>query len=407
MRPRALAAQGYTTHLVERADQLGGQAHNLYQTADGQPVAPRLGKLIAEVEADPRIQVHLETELSAVEGYVGNFNATLKSPSGEEALTHGVAIVATGASPYKPTEYGYGEDPRILTSLELDRRFKDDDPALAEAKSAVFIQCVGSREPDRPYCSRVCCTHSIDSALELKRRNPEMNVYVLYRDIRTYGEREYLYKEAREQGVIFIRYNVDDKPRVAVEADRLLISATDPILGRPLEIEADLLTLATAIVGNKNDALAQFFKVPVNDDGFFAEKHVKLGPSDFSTDGTFLCGMAHYPKPIDEAVSQGKAAASRAITLLARQKINTSGQVAEVSPANCSMCGVCVSICPYSAPSFRGEDERFWPGRAEINAVLCKGCGLCVASCRSGAIRLKGFDNDQIFAQIFAINEAG
>ena len=200
---------------------------------------------------------------------------------------------------------------------------------------------------------------------------------------------------------------VEAAGRLPSAVDLLLtVNVVDHILGRPMAIETDLLTLATAILPNKDEALAQFFKVPLNDDGFFVEKHAKLGPSEFATDGVFLCGMAHYPKPIDESIAQGKAAASRAVTLLAQKNIFTSGTVAEVSPAACSECGVCVSICPYSAPAFRGADERFWPGRAEINPVLCKGCGLCVASCRSGAIHLKGFDNDQIFAQIFSLNEA-
>jgi heterodisulfide reductase subunit A len=337
---------------------------------------------------------------------VGNFKTTVKTGDQEQVIEHGVAIIATGAKPLVPTEYGYGQDPRILTSLELDAKLKARDPVLEELGAAVFIQCVGSREPKRPYCSRVCCTHSIDSALAIKARNPEANVYILYRDIRTYGEREYLYKEAREKGVIFIRYSLEAKPQVAIENGRLRVRLTDPILGRPVEIDTDLISLATAILPPDNNALARFFKLPLNDDGFFVEKHAKLGPCDFATDGVFLCGMAHYPKPIDEAVTQGKAAASRAVTLLARRHISTSGQVAEVNPALCSMCGVCVSICPYSAPSFRAETERFWPGRAEINPVLCKGCGLCAASCRSGAIHLKGFDNDQIFAQLFALNEA-
>lgn len=291
-----------------------------------------------------------------------------------------------------------------MTSLELDQRLIADDPALANAQSAVFIQCVGSREPDRPYCSRVCCTHSIDNALELKRRNPEMNVFILYRDIRTYGEREYLYREAREKGVIFIRYKLEDKPKVAISDGKLQVTVTDHVLGKPVAIEADLLTLATAILPNQNEKLAQFFKVPVNDDGFYVEKHAKLGPSDFATDGVFLCGLAHYPKPIDEAIVQGGAAASRAVTLLAREKIHASGEVAQVDPMMCSSCGVCVSICPYSAPSFIAADARMHAGKAQINAVLCKGCGLCVASCRSGAIHLKGFDNDQIFAQISAVS---
>jgi heterodisulfide reductase subunit A len=230
-----------------------------------------------------------------------------------------------------------------------------------------------------------------------------MNIYILNRDIRTYGEREYLYKQARQEGIIFVRYELDNKPVVTVKEDALVVRVFDPILGMTLEIETDLLNLAAAIVPNKDAKLAQFFKVPINDDGFFVERHAKLGPSEFATDGVFLCGLAHYPKPIDEAVAQGKAAASRAVTLLAQETIHTSGEIAKVNPAFCSSCGVCVSICPYSAPSFIPEDARFFPGRAEINPALCKGCGLCVASCRSGAINLKGFDNDQIFAMIEAI----
>jgi heterodisulfide reductase subunit A len=280
----------------------------------------------------------------------------------------------------------------------------DKEPFLKKMNSAVFIQCVGSREPERPYCSRVCCTHSIDNALELKKINPEMSVYVLYRDIRTYGEREYIYREAREKGIIFIRYSLEDKPVVHLANGNITISVTDHVLGRPLEIATDLVTLASAVVPNKDEVLANFFKVPLNDDGFFVEKHAKLGPSEFATDGVFLCGLAHYPKPIDESVVQGRAAASRAVTLLARETIHTSGTVAETVPMNCSSCAVCISICPYSAPSF--IEEGPFTGKAKINPVLCKGCGLCVASCRSGAIKLKGFDNDQIFAQIFAMNEA-
>ena len=191
---------------------------------------------------------------------------------------------------------------------------------------------------------------------------------------------------------------------VDLSNENITISITDHVLGRPLEIATDLVTLASAVIPNKDEALANFFKVPLNDDGFFVEKHAKLGPSEFATDGVFLCGLAHYPKPIDESVVQGRAAASRAVTLLARETINTSGTVAETVPMNCSSCAVCISVCPYSAPSF--IEEGPFTGKAQINPVLCKGCGLCVASCRSGAIKLKGFDNDQIFAQIFAMNEA-
>jgi len=401
---KSLANQGYETHIIERSPQLGGQALNLYKTVTGEDIQPKLSGLIEEVQKNKNIHVHLDTSLSKVEGFVGNFEATLSNNGSKEELEFGVAVMATGASPLKPDEYHYGDDPRILSSLELDKKFIDQDPGLKKLKTAVFIQCVGSREPHRPYCSRVCCTHSIDNALQLKKLNPDMNIIILYRDIRTYGEREYLYKEARAAGVIFMRFSPDNKPKVVLEDGKVLVNTHDPILGRDVQIETDLLSLATAIIPNRDEQLANFFKVPLNDDGFFVERHAKLGPSEFATDGVFLCGLAHYPKPIDESVAQGRAAASRAMTLLAQKTIHTSGMVAETAPAMCSQCGVCVSVCPYSAPFF--AEDGPWTGRAQINPVLCKGCGLCVASCRSGAIQLKGFDNDQIFSQIFTLSEA-
>ena len=401
---KTLALQGYETHIIEKSDVLGGQALNLFKTISGDDVQEKLSGLISDIKENDKVQVHLNTEITNVDGFVGNFKSTLSSGDTTTDLEYGVAVVATGAAALKPAEYHYGDDPRILTSLDLDRKFMDQDPSLKDISSAVFIQCVGSREPERPYCSKVCCTHAIDNALELKKINPEMNVYVLYRDIRTYGEREYIYKEAREKGIIFIRYNLEDKPRVDIKGDDLIVTVKDHVLERKIEIVTDVLTLASAVVPNKGDDLAQFFKVPLNDDGFFVEKHAKLGPSEFSTDGVFLCGLAHYPKPIDESIVQGRAAASRAVTLLARKTIHTSGAVAETMPMHCSSCKVCISICPYSAPSL--IEEGPFAGKAKINPVLCKGCGLCVASCRSGAIKLKGFDNDQIFAQIFAMNEA-
>lgn len=398
-----LAKHGYETHIIEKSFQLGGQARNLFKTITGDDIRQKLSGLITSVESNEKIHVHLDTSLEALDGFVGNFKSSLLSKGEKTALEHGIAILATGASPLKSSEYHYGDDPRILNSLELDKKLINNDPSLKELNSAVFIQCVGSREPERPYCSRVCCTHSVDNALELKKLNPEMGVYILYRDIRTYGEREYLYKEAREAGVVFIRYSLENKPEVKLSNGNLRITVIDHVLQRPIEITADMLTLASAIIPNRDEALAQFFKVPLNDDGFFVEKHAKLGPSEFATDGVFLCGMAHYPKPIDESIVQGRAAASRAVTLLARKTIHTSGNVADIEAAKCSSCKVCVSICPYSAPSFMEKGP--FEGKAQINPVLCKGCGLCVASCRSGAIHLKGFDNDQIFAQISAVYE--
>jgi heterodisulfide reductase subunit A len=231
-----------------------------------------------------------------------------------------------------------------------------------------------------------------------------MNVYILYRDIRTYGEREYLYRQARLAGVVFIRYDLNRKPLVRIKAEngaeqgRLEVEIVDHILQRNLLLEPDLISLATAITPYRDEKLSQFFKIPMNEDGFFVERHAKLGPSEFATDGVFLCGMAHYPKPIDESVAHAQAAASRAITLLAKEKIRVSGTIARVNPLFCSSCGVCVDVCPYSAPSFIQEGP--FAGKAEVNPVLCKGCGLCVASCRSGALNLKGFGEDQILAMI-------
>ncbi len=400
----SLAGQGYNVNLVEKSDVLGGQALNIYKTASGEYVQENLSALIKKVESNEKIKVYLKTEIVSTEGFVGNFKSVLSTGGEEKSIEYGVSIVATGASALEPDEYNYKTDERVLTSLELDRKFIDKDPELSKINSAAFIQCVGSREPGRPYCSRVCCTHSIENALELKKLNPEMNIYILYRDIRTFGEREYLYKEARNKGIIFIKYKLDNKPEVVNKDGRLIINIVDHVLRQPVEIEVDLITLATAILPPDNQQLASFYKVSVNDDGFFVEKHAKLGPSEFATDGVFLCGLAHYPKPIEEAIAQGKAAASRAVTLLAKKKINTIGTIAKINPMNCSSCGVCISICPYSAPSY--IEEGPFTGKVKINPVLCKGCGLCVASCRSGAINLKGFDNDQIFAQIYALKEA-
>jgi heterodisulfide reductase subunit A len=313
-------------------------------------------------------------------------------------VEHGIAVVATGAREHRPEEYLYGKDPRVMTHLELDRRFLSRDPSLKDIRTAVFIQCVGSREPQRPYCSRVCCTHSIESALHLKELNPDMNIYILYRDIRTYGEREAIYRKARLEGILFLQYSKDHKPKVTPAPDGLVIEVMDQNLGQAVQMKADLLALATAIVPPKDQKLAQFFKVPVNEDGFFVEAHAKLGPSEFATDGVFLCGMAHYPKPIDEAVAQAQAASSRAVTLLAKERVKVSGTVAYSNPVVCSSCGVCIEVCPYSAPSFIAKGP--FAGKAEVNAVLCKGCGLCVASCRSGALNLKGFEEGQIMAMI-------
>jgi heterodisulfide reductase subunit A len=396
-----LSDQGYHVFLVEQSGSLGGNAVDLFRTFKGEDVQQELSKLINAVESDNNIDVRLNTQITDVKGFVGNFNTSLSSSDKEEeTLEHGIAVLATGGKESRPEEYLYGQDPKVLTSLELDRKFINNDPSLKGLKSVVFIQCVGSRVPERPYCSRVCCTHSIESAIRFKDLNQDTDVYILNRDIRTYGERESLYKKAREKGVAFLRYSLNQKPMVRTTEDRLEVEVFDHVLKLSVVIDADLVCLASAIISPGDEKLAQLFKLPVNEDGFFIEAHAKLGPSEFATDGVFLCGMAHYPKPIDESVAQAQAAASRAVTLLSRKKIKVSGTVAYVNPAYCSSCGICAEVCPYSATSFIPDGP--FQGKAQVNPVLCKGCGLCVASCRSGALNLKGFGTDQIMA---AINE--
>ncbi|MFH1142932.1 MAG: FAD-dependent oxidoreductase [Candidatus Eisenbacteria bacterium] len=395
---RTLAAQGYPVHLVERESQLGGQANRLHRTWRGEDIPAALARMKADIAADPRITVYTGTELTAVDGFVGNFSSTLTTGGRQTQIRHGVAVVATGAGAHVPNEYLYGEHPAVLTHQELDQRLIARDPGLANIRAAAFIQCVGSREPQRTYCSRVCCTHSLEAALALKELNPDMDVYVLYRDIRSYGLREMVYEKARRAGVKFIRFDVAAKPQVTADSEGLLIRVPDPALRQTWEIRADLLTLAAAIVPYGDEKLAQMFKVPLTEQGFFLEAHVKLGPSEFATDGVFLCGLAHYPKGIDESITQARAAASRATTLLARRSINISGTVAYVDPRHCSSCGVCVEVCPYSAPGFLESGP--WAGKSQINPILCKGCGLCVAACRSNAIFARGFSEEQIIAQI-------
>ncbi len=401
---RALSAQGYRSFLVEKSDRLGGQALSIHETWDGGDVQAFLGQLVQDVTADENIEVRLNAKIRKVDGFVGNFQTTLEREKKEEVIEHGVALIASGASEFKPDLYLYGEDPRVLTALELDQKLIKKDASLDAVKTALFIQCVGSRIEERPYCSKVCCTHSIKNALALKTLRPEMDVIVLYRDMRSYGLREDLYRTAREKGILFIKYDEEAGLKVKRAGHDLEVVFRDTALRRNMVARPDLMVLATAMVPPQDNPLAQMFKVTLNDDGFFMEAHVKLRPVDCATDGVFICGLAHAPKPIDESITQAQAAATRAVTLLAKKTIRMAGTVAETDPLNCSSCGVCVSICPYSAPAFIEEGPQ--AGKAKINSVLCKGCGLCVASCRSGAIHLKGFDNDQIFAQIFALDEA-
>jgi heterodisulfide reductase subunit A len=392
---RNLAVQGYHTCLIEKEGVLGGQARNLYQTWKGENVQQNLARLIQEVQSNPKIDVHLNAELKKVEGFVGNFESTFRTNGNEKVLKHGIAIVATGASELKPDQYLYGKDPRVLTRLDLDRRFIDQDPSLGKMRSAVFILCVGSRIEERPYCSEVCCTHSVMSALKLKEINPDMDVFIVYRDMRTFGLFEDLYREARSKGILFIRYDETKELRVAKDQNDLQVLFTSSVLNREMEIRPDLLILATAVVPPEKNPIATLFKVPVNKDGFFAEAHVKLRPIDFATDGVFLCGLAHSPKPMDESIAQGLGAAARAVTLLSQKEMFGNAIVAFINPENCVGCQGCLKVCPYEAIRYV-EDKKI----CEINEVICKGCGACAATCQSASAQLKRFTSKQIYAQI-------
>jgi heterodisulfide reductase subunit A len=319
-----------------------------------------------------------------------------------EKIDHGVAIIATGAEEYKPDEYLYGKDPRVLTQLELEEEIVRKNPDIVNCDNLVMIQCVGCRNDERPYCSRVCCNEAVKNALKLKEMKPEMNIYVLYRDVRTYGFYEEYYEEARRKGIVFLHYDPEDKPRVRQErkGSQLLlrVQVKDKVLGEDIAIDADILVLSVAMVSSPDvRELAMLYKVPVNQDGFFLEAHVKLRPVDFATDGVFVCGLAHAPKSIEESIAQAKAAASRATTILVKDAIIGEGIVASVDEALCSGCGVCEVLCPYGAIAVNREK-----GVSAVNEALCKGCGTCCAACPSGAVQQRGFTRKEISAMLDA-----
>jgi heterodisulfide reductase subunit A len=396
---RSIADMGFTAYLVEKGDKLGGQAWNLVTSARGYDYRGYLEDLIKKVEAHPNIEILFNSAVQDTSGFIGNFASVVQTPEGERQLEHGVTIMATGGQPYKPEEYLYGQNPNIFTSFELDKLIAAQDPKVMEANQAVFIQCVGSREPQRPYCSRLCCTHSVEGAIELKRLKPEMDVFILYRDLRTYGEKELLYKEARELGVIFIRFDLNSKPQVEQTADGALqLTITDPILNRPVVLKPDLLTLASAVLPNPTEEIGEIFKVPRNAEGFLNEAHAKLRPVDLPSDGIFLAGLAHYPKPIDESIAQAKAAAGRAATFLAKNMVEVGGIVAVVDQDKCAACLTCVRACPFNVPII-----DYTVDAAYIDPAKCQGCGVCPSECPAKAITLKNFTDSQIIAQETAL----
>ncbi len=395
-----LADQGYHTYLVEQSGELGGNALSLNETWRGDKISDAVQDMIQRVESHSLVDVYKEAAIKEAVGFVGNFETTISHQGSDTTLKHGAVVVAVGSEEFKPAEYLHGDDDRVMSHLEFDRAFMKGDDRFKNADTAVFIQCVGSREPERPYCSKVCCTHSIKSALELKEINPHMDVFILYRDIRTYGQRESLYRKAREKGVIFIRYDLEHKPRVEKEGDQLKITVLDHVLEREIRMNPDLLVLAGAIVPRDNEQLAQMYKLSLNEDGFFMEAHAKLRPVEFASEGTFLAGMAHYPKPIEESIAQAKAAASRASVVLSKETLSVEGVVSHVNEHYCIGCGMCGDACPYGAIGL--VDLETGGQVSRVQAALCKGCGACAVACPTGAAAVFHYDDEEVLTMVDA-----
>jgi heterodisulfide reductase subunit A-like polyferredoxin len=394
------AEQGFKAHLIEREDRLGGQALRLHATWKDEIVKPYIEELVKKVNQNPLIDVHMQTNIKEVRGTRGNFTCKVADAQSKETnINYGAAIIANGGEIYEPEEYLYGEDPNILLSLDLDQEIMQNTDRLRAVNTAIFIQCVGSREPSRPYCSKVCCTHSIHSALTLKELNPDMDIYIIYRDIRTYGEREDLYREARLKGIRFIRYDIEDKPTVEKRDGRLRVTVKDQVIKRSVEIYTDIITLATAVVPrDDNSAISGRFKVALNQDGFFMEAHAKLRPVDFASGGMFVCGLAHGPKAIDEAISQAKAAVSRACTIISQKEMMVGGAVAEVDPKLCAICLTCVRVCPFGVPQIDYENAV-----AKIDPGACQGCGICASMCPNDAIQVSHYKDCQMIPKLMAV----
>jgi heterodisulfide reductase subunit A len=359
---------------------------------------------VKEVLENPRIQVFTKTELRVLGGYVGNFKSLLSTNGTEKEFEHGVVIVAVGAKESTPVEYLYGQDSRVITQKELEEKIARHWDEVNQCRNIVMIQCVGSRTPERPNCSRICCSVAVKNALKIKEKNPNAKVTILYRDIRTYGLTERYYTQARNAGVEFIQYELDAKPDLKVAEGSLNLRVKDRILGEDVILQPDLVVLASAIVPYENEALAKMLKVPLTADGFFLEAHMKLRPVDFATDGIFLAGLAHFPKTIGESISQADAAVARATAAIAKGYVSVLPTISEVDQTRCVGCGLCELLCPFSAIRVIDTTKG---NKAETIAASCKGCGICASSCPQKAVTVHHFSDEELTAQIEALFASG
>jgi heterodisulfide reductase subunit A len=399
-----LAQQDFPVTLVEKDPVLGGNLRHVHSTLSGALTAPKLDSLISRVMGHPNITTYLNTNIKNITGYVGNFKTELDGHENAAPVEHGVVIVAAGAQEYTPKEFGFGQDERIITQRSFEAMlFAQDDLAARAAvhslKTIVMVQCVGSRSEEHGYCSRVCCSNALKNSIRIKELNQKTAVYVFFRDIRSYGLREKYYRQAREKGVIFVRYEEHSKPVVSLHDKELLVSVQDVMLKKTVSLKPDLVVLSAGITANPdNKTLSQFLKVPLESDGFFLEAHVKLRPVDFATDGVFVCGLAHYPKDLGETIAQARAAAGRAATILSKDALESEGKISSIRAELCSGCGTCVAVCAYNA-----IELDLIKNIAVLNETLCKGCGACAASCRANAVDLNGFKNEQILSVLSTI----
>jgi heterodisulfide reductase subunit A len=393
-----LANQGFEVHLVEREKELGGHLKRIYYILEGEDPQKQLDRLVKEVMENKKIHVYLGAEVEEVSGFVGNFKSKIRQNGEEKTVEHGIIIVATGAVEYRPKEYLYGEDPRVMTQHELEEKIAKGE---FKGQKIAMIQCVGARTEERPNCSRICCGQAIKNALKIKELNQEADIYVLYKDMRSYGFKEDYYREAASKGVIFINYSDERKPQVTNTGGKLKVTFWEPVLKREVQIEPDIVVLSAATIPNPdNKKIAEMLKVPLAKDGFFLEAHMKLRPVDFQTDGVFLCGMAHSPKFIDESISQACAAASRAATILSKKALEMEGIVASVDEDLCSGCRICELLCPFGAIEMKEKNGKTI---AHVIEALCKGCGVCGTACPTKAIILGHFTTEEILAQVRAV----